>query len=498
MFVTNTMNNNANKTRLIYIQRRAHRGQCARHGQRSYSINHKGFIRRFNFETKTKKSKAARLLALVPSLSYVVHSLPSIDDTKSKLRLGTKLELELDTKSELELDTKSEQPNNENLYSYLMNCVYPSKKEEYIDQYLPEPKSEFGFEPESEFGFEPESGSDFGPYSEMKQDIGTKFSDLIIQKMKEINLSYALRKPNSGLYYTSDYNPSINSESLHGLTPPMFWTNYTTDYVCCVMNENSDVKSSHAISALFAGPSFLECGSALIACMYHALCTIVGANEFNKLFDNKSTRLVITQAPFQPFFINKKREIGGNPLFLLFNKICSNDRTIERLRHGDIVHIRGVDKYKQKHVTGYSQGENVIVIKNESTNFETKFIGFGPKQCKSGFVNGPMTYSELIRYLIDAYNMNQNESTIHQISKLGSKCSDSDLLKNDVVGYDYQNIGHITLGIRPNVQALMELSHERIQKNQQCSDNEFSDYFQDLVNTGYLLWDEKLKLWVSS
>lgn len=303
---------------------------------------------------------------------------------------------------------------------------------------------------------------------DQKQDLDQKqyldqkrnfdFADHVIHKLFEVNRPYNQRKPNSGMYYASEYDKSRHYHLINGLAPTKYWDQYEGDLIYFGTNNHQGHKftASDALSALFVGPTFGECGTVLLATIHHALCMIKGKTEFDLLFGNTPTKLIITTPLFQPFR-RYGRTLCGNPLLSLFDTIPK--LSLDELKHGDYVYIRGVDKYSKKHSSGDGQGWNVIVVKGKC---ETKFLGFGPET----FSDGPITYEQLIRAMIDYYNSDQNAMTLHYVNTYNDEDAKiARILKNDKIEYDYTHVGQITKGLRLNIKALDDLSVHSLQKN---------------------------------
>ncbi|OGT46752.1 MAG: hypothetical protein A3E83_03615 [Gammaproteobacteria bacterium RIFCSPHIGHO2_12_FULL_41_20] len=231
---------------------------------------------------------------------------------------------------------------------------------------------------------------------------------------------------------------------------------------------NENILPHQALAAFFHGPTFADCGSVLQACVYRAIEEMLGSDTFNRLFGNALSRFVITpilyrEIPVQmeyPDVSQKNRLHGGNPLYFLFDSI--DTPTEKDIVPGDILYIKGIEKYPYKHPAGTENGENVICIGRNPAG-ENLYLGFGPVTFPQ-----PLTYAEIRVKLIHAYNLPQSTDSkekIHllqlstatdAIEKLTHKPSASiaTLLANDHVD-DHQPIGGITHAIRFNPQKLL-------------------------------------------
>ena len=70
----------------------------------------------------------------------------------------------------------------------------------------------------------------------------------------------------------------------------------------------------------------------------------IGKDNFDKMFKNKFSQLIITKWLYQPFTSENKIDNPlGNPLFSIFDVI--SDLSIDNLQDGDIIYMKGVDDY---------------------------------------------------------------------------------------------------------------------------------------------------------
>jgi hypothetical protein len=289
----------------------------------------------------------------------------------------------------------------------------------------------------------------------------SSFGDIIINIMKFINRSYISRDHN-GIYYPEDYVKFYNYDDknysqLYGLTNINFFES--------IINSNFMsrlfILPSDALNAFIRGPTFADCASVIQICIYKYIYDLVGKDKFDSLFgmtEKPTNQLIITQHLFDPLdttvntnaiykSIHPKYPIG-NPLYFLFDKIIDFD--INKLEHGDIVHIKGVKQYSMKHLVGSAPGWNLICVKEKDL---TKFIGFGPNSFQK-----PLTYEEVKQLLIDEYNKDQSNNTKERIRIFSERelpDNDSILVKlaitleTDKVLPDSE-IGGLILGIRFN------------------------------------------------
>lgn len=225
---------------------------------------------------------------------------------------------------------------------------------------------------------------------------------------------------NKGVFYASDYSKKFGSgvdwRTIQGLTNTHFWINGRNHF----FKSREDVLPSDSLKAFFMGPTMADCGNVVQACCYQRILNQVGEEKFNKLFGKPLAQFIITQILYQEFeskfyrwqdeseiirrSLDLKKVPKGNPLYFLFDKI--DDISDETLQHNDIVYIRGVEDYDYKHLSGFSRGWNLICVK-ENPSDKLRFIGFGQDE----FKDGPKTYDEMKKLLVDGYNKKQSQET---------------------------------------------------------------------------------------
>ena len=277
------------------------------------------------------------------------------------------------------------------------------------------------------------------------------------------------RLPNSGIYYSEDYINihSISNyefDKLNGISNDRV---FESTWKCNFMSKPY-ILPSDALNLFIIGPTFADCGNVIQICIYKYIYDLVGKDKFNQLFGKEINRLLITPHLFDPlttiyndgsYSSIDPIKATGNPLLILFDKITDLD--ISQLQHGDIIHIKGVEKYQFKHLAGFAPGWNLICVKDGTT---TKFIGFGPIQFQQ-----PLTYAEIKTILIQEYNKNQSFDTKERIRQFSSSQVSSSVdttmsantlyanlakeLENDNLSLDSEidsKIGGIICGIRLN------------------------------------------------
>ncbi len=300
----------------------------------------------------------------------------------------------------------------------------------------------------------------------------------LVTKMMELNVPYDARQ-DSGLYYADKYETKKKSEfcMISGMTNNKFFDVSRISYYAIGTNT---YKASEALHAFFRGPSMVDCGSAMNACVYQMILERLGTVIFDKIFGNQSSHFMISPINFQKFESHGQKlgQFWGNPLYGLFDEI--NIKNESELKNGDLVYIQGVKNYHNKHLAGYSSGWNLIVCKDDNNKAsEVRYLGFSPDK----FKNGPMTFKEINKLLIDGYNEKQNEETVRRIKEFSlirfninrteldvdnyDRAVVADSFKNHTISDDYP-IGGMRHVIRLNIQRVDDLI------------NQFMDFGQEI------------------
>ena len=246
----------------------------------------------------------------------------------------------------------------------------------------------------------------------------------IIEILTIANKSYISRESNyslgSGLYYKSDYSKYIRTigDNIYLPPNPKYWESNTAYNIFAIKD---NVLPSDAIRAWFNGPTIAECANTIQASIYLSILNIFGDEKFNKRFSNPISQFILTNNLFAPLVKESKKISNtggtlGNPLFFLFELISPENTNLENIKHGDIVYIKGVKNYNNKHLDGESGGWNLICIKKDREPL--KFLGFGP----DGFAKGPLSLQELKKLFIDNYNKEHTPIEKARIEKF--TCSD--------------------------------------------------------------------------
>ena len=268
--------------------------------------------------------------------------------------------------------------------------------------------------------------------------------------------SVEVTKKKLGIFYPKDYQthelPLLTDTSYLGLhsLPEYFDGTYIYSFVT-----TDNVHSpSECLSAFFHGPTVADCATTLLACQYRAIETIIGTDEFNKIFAAPASKFRIARSLFVsaispetplPAECENLQPIDlVNPLHSLFDDVryssplTPDSNPIERnlseadIKEGDILYIAGVDRYTKKHHSGDDMGFNLICTGQNSSG-RNLYLGF----CPDLFVQ-PKTYDEVKKMLIDGYNEPQNSETIAAIEPGVSGYAE---LTNDTVPDDHPIVG---------------------------------------------------------
>lgn len=276
---------------------------------------------------------------------------------------------------------------------------------------------------------------------------------------------YTKRLPGSGVWYAKDYHLVVDCQDLeyrilNGVTNNLYWDILRGNEYNCFFVAKYRTLPSDALMAWLDGPTFCDCGNAIMAAVYKMILDKIGKQEFNRVFSASITdQFMITQFLYNDMD-NSSRKPTGNPLFHIFDKIPNDELTLDSLQHGDIIHIQGVDDYKYKHLGGFSGGWNLICVRSRLE--EPMFYGFGPTLFNGDDGNPKLfTFDEFRKIFIDSYNQKQSYNTLKLIEN--TSVSDHEnaqfialarLLSDDKKDYDYQNNCIIKAGIRLNPEKL--------------------------------------------
>ena len=293
-----------------------------------------------------------------------------------------------------------------------------------------------------------------GEYTKRKLRLFTPRSMSLSDIVNSTNVPYQKRTEYPGIFYPHEYielnshklfNKDEKFSSILGIANDYYWDLSVQNNK--YFKTKNTVKPSDAIKSFFLGKTFADCGNVIMASIYRYILGQVGDEKFDEMFGNPLIQFCIT-----PYLYNQYIDGVGNPLYFLFDKIQSSDD----LHDGDIVHIQGVKDYKNKHLCGFGNGWNVVVVKKDK---DVKFIGFGPNKFKK-----PLTYSELKKLLIDSYNKPQLKETTSYI-EINIKKNPSTLeykkafsaqnRKDSVISYDNDIFGFL-VGIRLNKKKLAD------------------------------------------
>ena len=237
-----------------------------------------------------------------------------------------------------------------------------------------------------------------------------------------------------GAFYCQDYQAHelpnlIQSSRLGQHSLPNYFDRVTTLY--SFVAKGNGHTPSECLDAFFHGPTIADCASALLACQYRAFETIIGTDEFNRIFDTPVSRFRIACNLFHDDSVNPEcmpisfeslKPIDYiNPLYKLFGDLqfmrqSSSDPVAEKLtesdiKKGDILYIWGVESYNAKHKIGPSAGFNLICTGQNSSGHNL-YLGFCPEK-----FDEPKTYDQVKKILIDGYNKPQSPETTSAIKE---------------------------------------------------------------------------------
>lgn len=281
-----------------------------------------------------------------------------------------------------------------------------------------------------------------------------------------------------GLYYADDYKQKNRVpeswQTINGLANTNFWSARHHGSFFKLVN---GALPSSALKSFFQGLTFPDCGNVIQAVIYLYILNKYGEHTFNIVFGFPNAQLLITQWLYDEFISNNRENPVGNPLFSIFDTVVNAEKQgdLSTLEHGDIIYIKGVENYGNKHTSGFFPGFNMIAVKPNSSD-ELKFMGFGPGM----FNYGPITFEELRKILVNAYNADHSEETRNFIVEHKKKdmvgygdiqkddrplrANIADLLKDDKVGEDSNIIG-LEYAIRLNYDKLDKFIERMMEKN---------------------------------
>ncbi|WOG28092.1 ATP-binding protein [Endozoicomonas sp. 8E] len=259
-----------------------------------------------------------------------------------------------------------------------------------------------------------------------------------------------------GVFYDEDYMnyelPRLsNGMNLVKHTLPEY---FDRTYVNSFVAEDNGHTPSERLNAFFHGPTLADCATALLACQYRAIESIIGTDEFNRIFGAPVAKFRISCTISQSYykFTNGAENLKpieiSNPIYNLFynlsyldeTRIASADKELSKrdFKKGDIIYIAGVKDYSKKHKVGNATGFNLICTGQNSSG-QNLYLGFGPDK-----FDEPKTYDQVKKILIDGYNKPQGPETIHAIGKGERHYAQ---LKGHILPHDHPIVG-ITCALR--------------------------------------------------
>ncbi|WP_252178293.1 DnaA/Hda family protein [Endozoicomonas sp. 4G] len=264
-----------------------------------------------------------------------------------------------------------------------------------------------------------------------------------------------------GVYYAEDYKayelPELSKASGLGLLSLPKYFDHTFRY-SFVAKDNGRTPSE-CLNAFFHGPTIADCATTILACQYRAIESIIGTDEFNRIFGAPVSKFRISRtimshtskknaSNFENIPGNLTPIDFSNPIYNLFHDLnrideTSPDSTVRELseldiKKGDLIYIQGVAIYTEKHKSGTAIGFNLICTGQNSSG-QNLYLGFGPDK-----FDEPKTYDQVKKILIDGYNKPQSPETIHAIESGEKHYAE---LKDSILPYDFPIAG-ITRGLR--------------------------------------------------
>ena len=264
-----------------------------------------------------------------------------------------------------------------------------------------------------------------------------------------------------GIFYAQDYQahelPGFSNSRLLGVhSLPKY---FDREHIDSFVEEGSEHTPSECLNAFFHGPTIAECATTLLACQYRAIETIIGTDQFNRIFGTPVSTFRIARSLFQGSGIAHEKNMPDgfgeiqpididNPLYCLFDDLqftrqSSSNLVTSKLsesdiKKGDILYICGVEGYHAKHKIGDDAGFNLICTGQNSSG-QNLYLGFDPDNFAE-----PKTYDQVKKILIDGYNKPQGSETTSAIK--GGETSYAELT-NHILPYDHPIVG-ITHALR--------------------------------------------------
>ncbi|WOG28091.1 hypothetical protein [Endozoicomonas sp. 8E] len=263
-----------------------------------------------------------------------------------------------------------------------------------------------------------------------------------------------------GVFYDEDYMDYELPRLSNGINlvthslPEYFDRSYRSSFVA----KDNGHTPSECLNAFFHGPTIADCATTMLACQYRAIESIIGTDEFNRIFGAPVAKFrisctIMSHTSKNPFnFTNSAGYLKpidvSNPIYDLFDNLMHIDETgtysadrklLERdIKKGDLIYIMGVISYSKKHKIGNATGFN-LVCTGQNSSGQNLYLGFGPNE----FVE-PKTYDQVKKILIDGYNKPQGPETIRAIEKGETQYAQ---LKDHTVPHDHPIAG-ITCALR--------------------------------------------------
>ncbi|WP_257254196.1 hypothetical protein, partial [Endozoicomonas sp. SESOKO3] len=188
-----------------------------------------------------------------------------------------------------------------------------------------------------------------------------------------------------GVFYDEDYMhyelPRLSNgiNLLQHTLPKYFDRSYISSFVA----KDNGHTPSECLNAFFHGPTIADCATTLLACQYRAIESIIGTDEFNRIFGAPVAKFRISRtiskssSNFANMAENLRSIDFSNPIHDLFYNLSHIDETRtdrtdrelseQDIKKGDIIYIAGVADYTKKHKVGNATGFNLICTGQNSS-----------------------------------------------------------------------------------------------------------------------------------
>ena len=182
--------------------------------------------------------------------------------------------------------------------------------------------------------------------------------------------------------------PEMGAKAITGALTPYFTLK---DRFCFVLAKNA--KPSEAMRSLLAPVTdtlIIECNMAMHIMEYTAILDFLGDQAFDELFT--SIGITIARTTLGNQICKFRNQINGNWRELALNQ----KKFLAELIPGDIIYIRNITPYLNRHAFGESCGHNVVYLGRNADGVQ-EFAGlFTIKRIRN--------FDEIIELLVEDYN----------------------------------------------------------------------------------------------